>query len=98
MRILGKPDKPFEPRNEIEKHICLVIKTICSHDIRYLWTRQEYMEIHTDMDDNPIDPEFDFIIKTGVKHKDWYCSGNEYGVNLDEKDILKIELLGNWIT
>ncbi|MCM8528197.1 MAG: hypothetical protein NE327_16865 [Lentisphaeraceae bacterium] len=56
------------------------------------------MEIHTDMDDNPIDPEFDFIIKTGVKHKDWYCSGNEYGVNLDEKDILKIELLGNWIT
>ena len=96
MRKLGKPDKPFEPRNDLEKHICLVISTMSNHDIKYLWTRQEYMCKHFDMDEKPMDPNFDYVVMSGEKHKDWFVSGNRYGINVDENDVTMIELLSYW--
>lgn len=97
MRILGKPDRPHEPRNEIEAHICRVLQTLTSQDISRLQTRAEYRDTHFDLQETPVDPGYDFVVRTSKKHKDWYCRGLEFGVNVTDGSITTIQETGGWI-
>ncbi len=98
MRLLGRPDKPFEPRNSIETKICDVLKVLSGQEIRSPQTRKEYKESHWDAQDNSIDPGFDYIIQTSNKEKEYYLSGLEFGVDVDDDAIVKIDEIGVWNT
>ncbi len=43
----------------------------------------------------PIDPGYDYVVRTSTKYQDWYCSGLSFGVNLRGGD-LKIDEIGGW--
>jgi len=97
MRTLGKPDRPHEPRNEIEAHICAVLQTLTGEEISELQTRDEYRNTHGDEQDAPLDPGYDFVVKTSKKHKDWYFKGLKFGVNVTDGKITTIQETGGWM-
>jgi len=97
MRVLGEPDRPYEPRNTIEAHICKVLQTLTEQDIRDLQTRDEYRETHFDEQERPLDPGYDFVVRTSKKHRDWYCRGLEFGVNVEDGSITTIQKTGAWM-
>ncbi|MGV3658640.1 MAG: hypothetical protein ACO1TE_00595 [Prosthecobacter sp.] len=96
MRKYGDPDKKYEPRNELEAHVCAVLETWSRQDVCFLQTREEYRDYHADGDEKAADPGFDFVVKTSKKWKDWYCSGLEFGVRIEEGDIAAVEQTGWW--
>ncbi len=98
MRILGEPDYPHEPRNDIETHICKVLQTLTGQDVCDLQSREEYRETHFDEREQPTDPGYDFVVKTSKKYKDWYCKGSEFGVNVTDGSITTIQETGVWMT
>jgi hypothetical protein len=98
MRILGEPDRPHEPRNEIEAHICKVLQTLTGQDIKKLQTRDEYRNTHFDEQETPHDPGYDFVVKTSKKYKEYYCKGLEFGVNVTDGSITTIQETGAWMT
>ena len=97
MRIRGEPDRPHEPRNEIEARICTVLQTLTGQDISELQTRDEYRDTHSDEQEIAIDPGYDFVVKTSKKSKDWYCRGLEFGVNVTDGSITTIQETGGWM-
>jgi hypothetical protein len=98
MRKFGEPDRPHEPRNEIEAHICVVLRTLTRQEISRLQTREEYMEPARDELESPMDPGYDYIVYTSTKFEDWYCDGLEFGVNVTAGKITTIQELGSWMT
>ncbi len=55
------------------------------------------MDRHMGKHENPINPGFDFVLRTGKKQGSWYTSGMEYGVDIDDGRIVKIEETGMWM-
>ena len=98
MRILGKPDSPHVPRNDVEAHLCAVLEKLTGQDISRLATREEYRCSHCDEHDAPVDPGYDFVVETSTKHRDWYCRGLEFGVNITGGRITTIQEIGVWMT
>ena len=97
MRILGEPDQEHSPRNELEKKICEELRRRTGQDISDLKTREEYRDYYFDENEKPIDPGYDYVVKTSTKHKDWYCKGLSFGVDVAGSD-LQIDEIGGWIT
>ena len=95
MRKLGPPDEPYAPRNDLEASVCERLRKVSGKDVWRLWTRAEYSETHCGADDNPIDPGHDFVAWTSGKRGDYYCAGNEYGIDVSADDI-SISDLGPW--
>ena len=95
MRILGEPDREYTPRNEVERLICTTLKEKTRQDISKLETRVEYLNNYSDIDDNPIDLGFDYVVHTSTKFRGYYFGGLWYGVNVVH-GTLKIEELGCW--
>jgi len=96
MRRLGEPDRPHEPRNDIEAHICKVLQTLTGQDICGLRTRDEDRAFYSDDQGNPIDPGYDYMVQTSTKREDSYFQGTDFGVNVTEGDITTIQETGRW--
>ncbi len=92
MKNLNANEKPVDPRNENEEKFYSKIGEIDNGDVIKIWTRSEYMDNHWDIDENPIDPGFDYVARVSEKSKNGlYIGGSHYGYTLDNQKVTLID-------
>ena len=94
MRVSTNPDQEYAPKSDTEMAICTYLIKQTGQDVVKLWSRESYP--FEDMEENKIDPGYDFIAYTSEKNdKGLYSKGVEYGLYI-RGDSYEIVELGYW--